>query len=148
MDFINQFFAQTTINSEVSEVSRISKTKELTTSNKKVGSFKANCTLIDRINESKRLAAKYPDRIPIICETDESTFNLDKTKYLVPGDLTIKQFMYVIRKRIKLAPEEAIFLYCAQNLPTTGTTIEELCRRNRDEDGFMYFVLTSENVFG
>jgi GABA(A) receptor-associated protein len=31
---------------------------------------------------------------------------IDKKKYLVPMDLTVGQFVYVIRKRIKLSPEK------------------------------------------
>jgi hypothetical protein len=37
--------------------------------------------------------------------------DLDKKKYLVPADLTVGQFVYVIRKRIKLSPEKAIFVF-------------------------------------
>jgi GABA(A) receptor-associated protein len=36
---------------------------------------------------------------------------IDKKKYLVPADLTVGQFVYVIRKRIKLSPEKAIFIF-------------------------------------
>ena len=40
-------------------------------------------------------------------------------RYLVPGDLTVGQFVYVIRKRIKLEPEKAIFIFVANVLPPT-----------------------------
>ena len=36
---------------------------------------------------------------------------IDKKKYLVPSDLTVAQFVYVVRKRVKLAPEKAIFIF-------------------------------------
>lgn len=42
-------------------------------------------------------------------------------RYLVPGDLTVGQFVYVIRKRIKLTPEKAIFIFVNNVLPPTGT---------------------------
>jgi GABA(A) receptor-associated protein len=42
-------------------------------------------------------------------------------RYLVPADLTVGQFVYVIRKRIKLTPEKAIFVFVRNVLPTTGT---------------------------
>ena len=41
-------------------------------------------------------------------------------RYLVPSDLTVGQFVYVIRKRIKLSPEKAIFIFAAGVLPPTG----------------------------
>lgn len=41
-------------------------------------------------------------------------------RYLVPSDLTVGQFVYVIRKRIKLSPEKAIFIFVKNVLPPTG----------------------------
>jgi hypothetical protein len=38
----------------------------------------------------------------------------------VPSDLTVGQFVYVIRKRIKLSPEKAIFIFVKNVLPPTG----------------------------
>ncbi len=46
--------------------------------------------------------------------------DIDKKKYLVPSDLTVGQFVYVIRKRIKLSPEKAIFIFVKNVLPPTG----------------------------
>lgn len=41
-------------------------------------------------------------------------------RYLVPADLTIGQFVYVVRKRIKLSAEKAIFIFVKNVLPPTG----------------------------
>lgn len=41
-------------------------------------------------------------------------------RYLVPADLTVGQFVYVVRKRIKLSPEKAIFVFVKNILPPTG----------------------------
>lgn len=41
-------------------------------------------------------------------------------RYLVPADLTVGQFVYVVRKRIKLSPEKAIFIFVKNILPPTG----------------------------
>ncbi len=43
-------------------------------------------------------------------------------RYLVPADLTVGQFVYVIRKRIKLSSEKAIFIFVKNVLPPTGTS--------------------------
>ena len=40
----------------------------------------------------------------------------------MPADLTVGQFVYVIRKRIKLSPEKAIFIFVNNVLPPTGTS--------------------------
>ncbi|KAI7985216.1 Autophagy-related protein 8e [Camellia lanceoleosa] len=42
-----------------------------------------------------------------------------QNKYLVPADLTVGQFVYVIRKRIKLSAEKAIFIFVDNVLPPT-----------------------------
>ena len=75
-----------------------------------------------RKSEAERIRQKYPDRVPVICEkADRSDIpDIDKKKYLVPADLTVGQFHYVIRKRIKLAPEKALFLFCSNSIPPNG----------------------------
>lgn len=42
------------------------------------------------------------------------------SRYLVPADLTVGQFVYVVRKRIDLSPEKAIFIFVKNTLPPTG----------------------------
>jgi hypothetical protein len=52
-------------------------------------------------------------------------FRLSFCRYLVPADLTVGQFVYVIRKRIKLSPEKAIFIFVRNVLPPSGEEIVE-----------------------
>lgn len=59
---------------------------------------------------------------------DPSCFESDPLlRYLVPADLTVGQFVYVIRKRIKLSPEKAIFIFVKAVLPATGTVARGVC---------------------
>ena len=98
------------------------------------------------------IRAKHPDRIPVIVhkrEGDASLPDIDKRKFLVPSDLTIGQFMYVIRKRIQLAPEQAIFLFVASGtLPPSVATLKAVYDQHCAEDGFLYMTYSGENVFG
>ena len=41
-------------------------------------------------------------------------------RYLVPADLSVGQFVYVVRKRIKLGAEKAIFVFVKNTLPSAG----------------------------
>merc|ERR1712045_363034 len=86
-------------------------------------SFKEEHTVDKRKSEAERIRAKYPDRVPVICEKSVRSDipDIDKKKYLVPADLTVGQFQYVIRKRIKLAPEKALFVFCANSIPPTAS---------------------------
>lgn len=112
--------------------------------------FKDEFTLDDRCNEAVKIMEKYPSRIPIIVEkNDKCTFqDIDKRKYLVPKDLSMHQFTFIIRKRIKLNPSQAIFLMINNTLCPSNTTIGEVYDEHHDEDGFLYVTYSSENTFG
>src|SRR6476620_1843239 len=78
--------------------------------NKIVFAFKEQFSNEARKSESQKIKLKYPDRVPTIVETS-SNLVIDKRKYLVPYDITLSQFMLIIRKRLKLTPEQAIFMF-------------------------------------
>ncbi|KAL2467126.1 Autophagy-related protein 8c [Abeliophyllum distichum] len=113
-------------------------------------SFKVEHPLERRQAESTRIREKYPDRIPVIVEKAEKSDvpNIDKKKYLVPADLTVGQFVYVVRKRIKLSAEKAIFVFVKNMLPPTGSLMSTIYEEYKDEDGFLYVTYSGENTFG
>lgn len=78
--------------------------------------------------------------VKVICEKVEKSdiATIDKKKYLVPADLTVGQFVYVIRKRIKLSPEKAIFIFVDEVLPPTAALMSSIYGEHKDEDGFLY----------
>ena len=86
----------------------------------------------------------------VICEKVEKSdiATIDKKKYLVPADLTVGQFVYVIRKRIKLSPEKAIFIFVDEVLPPTAALMSSIYDEHKDEDGFLYITYSGENTFG
>ncbi|MFS7934017.1 putative autophagy protein Atg8 ubiquitin [Helianthus anomalus] len=100
--------------------------------------------------ESTRIRDKYPDRVPVIVERAERSdlADIDKNKYLVPADLTVGQFVYVVRKRIKLSAEKAIFVFVKNVLPPTAALMSAIYEENKDEDGFLYMTYSGENTFG
>ncbi|XP_042942621.1 autophagy-related protein 8A-like [Carya illinoinensis] len=71
-----------------------------------------------------------------------------QARYLVPADLTVGQFVYVVRKRIKLSAEKAIFVFVKNTLPPTASLISAIYKENKDEDGFLYMTSSGENTFG
>ena len=114
--------------------------------------FKKKHTLEQRKNESSKIIEKYEDRIPIIVTKDPKCKSLDdinKNKFLAPTDLTLGQFLVVIRKRINLAESEALFVFVDESiLATTSQTIGTLYNAHKDEDGFLYIIYCAENTFG
>ncbi|XP_023730500.1 autophagy-related protein 8C-like [Lactuca sativa] len=65
-------------------------------------SFKLEHPLEKRKSEFSRIREKYPDRVSlrhfvIVEKAKKSDIpDIDKNKYLVPADLTIGQFVYVV----------------------------------------------------
>jgi GABA(A) receptor-associated protein len=114
--------------------------------------FKSKHPFDKRRVESAVIKIKYPDRIPVICEVSKQAaadgIVLDKSKYLVPNNLTMGQFIYVIRRRIKLDPEKALFIFINNTLPPTGSVISSLYKEHKDEDGFLYISVCLDSVFG
>jgi GABA(A) receptor-associated protein len=112
-------------------------------------SFKTLYSFEERFAESKRVLVKHDYRIPVICEKASSDLPcLDKTKYLVPIDLTIGQFIYIIRNRMKLPPQEALFLLVSRNMFSSATMLGTLYECYKDPDGFLYIQYCKENTFG
>jgi GABA(A) receptor-associated protein len=84
----------------------------------------------------------------VICEKVEKSdiATIDKKKYLVPADLTVGQFVYVIRKRIKLSPEKAIFIFVDEVLPPTAALMSSIYEEHKDEDGFLYITYVTHSI--
>ncbi|KAL6014447.1 hypothetical protein CA7LBN_003684 [Candidozyma auris] len=112
--------------------------------------FKDENPFDKRKSESTRILQRFKDRLPVICEKVENSDiqEIDKRKYLVPGDLTVGQFVYVIRKRIKLPSEKAIFIFVNDILPPTAALMSTVYEEHKDEDGFLYVLYSGENTFG
>ena len=115
-----------------------------------MSTFKNEHPYDKRVVEAKRVRSKYPDRVPIICEKvcESRIADIDKNKYLVPADLTVGQFIYVIRKRIKIRADEAIFIFINQMLPPTAALIGTVYEEQKDRDGFLYVTYSGEKTFG
>lgn len=122
-------------------------------SSNKTKSYKENISFNERKDESSRIKSKYPERVPCIVELSskikDKDINLDKNKYLVPNDLTCGQLLYIIRKRIKLGPEKALFMYVSEkDLPPSSSILSQIYQQHSDDDGFLYLKIESENTFG
>jgi GABA(A) receptor-associated protein len=114
--------------------------------------YKSKYKFESRLQESRNIREKFPGRVPVIIQKATRTNNdipiIDKNKFLVPLDLSVGQFIYVIRKRLSLPPEKAIFIFVNNSLPSTSMSLRELYNIYTDEDGFLYMEYCGEATFG
>lgn len=104
-----------------------------------------------RVAESTRILKKYPNRIPVIVEgsrLSKDKIVLDKNKYLAPSDITLHQFLYIIKRRVELKPEEAIFPFINNEAPMSSQLMGKLYKEHKDEDGFLKILIARESTFG
>ena len=114
-------------------------------------SYKDEFSFEKRLDESTKVKNKHSDRIPCIvekCHKCHKISSIDKKKFLVPNDLTMGQFIYIIRRRLKISPQEAIFIFVNDSIPSSSSSISEIYSKHKDLDGFLYFRYSSENTFG
>lgn len=107
-----------------------------------------------RLAEAERVMMKYPNRIPVIVEASNSIscdqrIVMAKKKYLVPNDINVGQFLFIIRKRIKMPPEKALFIFVGDShLVATNCLMERAYQEHGAKDRFLYMTVASENTFG
>jgi len=103
-------------------------------------------------HEADKIMQRYPDRIPIIISrsaTSKNTPEIDKSKFLVPVDLTVGQFLYVIRKRLKLDPAVGLYMFIDNTIACNTELIYKVYKESYDKDDhFLYAVYSCENTFG
>lgn len=113
--------------------------------------FKNKYPLKQRKIDCSQILLKYPDRIPVICEKHPYSRNapdIDKHKYLIGFDLTVGQFMSVIRKRMCLNPGVGLYIFINGLIPSNSSILHYLFLDHKDDDGFLYIYYDVENTFG
>lgn len=107
--------------------------------------------IADRQRESSNVIIKYPDRVPVIVDTnDNSSFNekLDKHKFVVPDTLSVSEFVIIIRKRLRIDSSKAIFVFCGNTILIGSMPIRQIYDKYKEEDGFLYLIYKAESTFG
>ncbi|XP_008053822.1 microtubule-associated proteins 1A/1B light chain 3C [Carlito syrichta] len=114
--------------------------------------FKQRKSLATRQEEVAGIRAKFPNKIPVIVERyprEKFLPLLDKTKFLVPQELTMTQFLSIIRSRMVLGATDAFYLLVNnKSLASMSVTMAEIYRDYKDEDGFVYMTYASQEMFG
>ncbi|XP_039973335.1 gamma-aminobutyric acid receptor-associated protein-like 1 [Xiphias gladius] len=112
--------------------------------------------------EGERVRAKHPDKIPVSMTTGLFINNM---LYLLRGeekvppplgqeeresasDLTVGQLCFLIRQRVSLRPEEALFFFVNNSLPPSSSPLSAVYEEHHEEDLFLYMTYSNESVYG
>ena len=94
----------------------------------------------------ERLMERHPGCVPVIIQS--RSCQMKKTKFLVPYETTVSDFIYVLRSYIPtLLPGDSLFLFVGHYLPTPTTTIQHLYIHH-EQDLILHMHLAKEEVFG
>jgi len=107
---------------------------------------------------SSDLRLKYPDKVPVVikrAKNSKNIKNLGEIKYLIQDYITVGQFIYILRKRIKLNEDEALYLYAVDSnskneyaLNGNSDMITIYNEYKNKDDSILYLKYAGENVFG
>lgn len=112
--------------------------------------FKSHTTFDERKIQSTAVMKKHPGRVPVyVYKNKNSKFDdIKKHKFLVPVDITVGQFIIIVRKNLQLKSDQAIFVFVNGVLPPTSALISAVYKQHADPDGFLYVSFSYESVFG
>jgi len=118
-----------------------------------INHFKENYNVLYTREEALRVRSKYPGRIPIIVNRSKNAGvdvpDIDKHKFLVPSELNMGQFQYVIRKRLALTADKALFIFVNGDIAPSSSLVSTIYDQYRDEETqFLYVTYAMENTFG
>ena len=121
-------------------------------------SFKKEFSLDQRISESNRILAKYPDRVPVIIECNDKELSslIKKKKFLVPRDISVSYLLGIIRGRVSIPSNKALFIFHDSRMLSSLSIIGEIYEQDREYkfnspeqyDKFLYINIAYESTFG
>ncbi|KAG5886291.1 hypothetical protein JTB14_001510 [Gonioctena quinquepunctata] len=109
-------------------------------------------TIEIRKEEVLAIRNRFPSKIPVIVQRfpkETHLPHLDKSKFLVPQEITMSQFQTIIRNRIRLNSNQALYLLVNnKSMMSLSLTMAEVYSEHVDVDGFLYVTYASQEVFG
>lgn len=99
--------------------------------------------------EVELIKEKYPKYIPILIRSKNNKIKLTKYKHLVNEEVTVSQFMTIIKKKISLKSYEAIYLFINNTIPQGSCSLNSLYKSHKDmETDMLIITVCKENTFG
>jgi len=93
--------------------------------------------------EAGKLREKYPNRIPVVVNTTGDLV-INRSKYLVPDDLTLGGRIIIKKKRINIKACEAIYIFINGKIYPSNMHLKTVCGKNN----FISVSIAKESTFG
>ena len=77
----------------------------------------------------------------------ETTYPLGKGRFIVSPDLPMASILQRVRKRMRLRPDQAIFMFADNTLISPQSLAREVHSKHAKE-GVLHLTCAKENVFG
>tara|TARA_Y100001936_G_C16086897_1_gene682424 strand:- start:2486 stop:2839 length:354 start_codon:yes stop_codon:yes gene_type:complete len=106
---------------------------------------------IKLMEDASTLMNKYPGRVPILMTKKfrDPLKDLDKTKYLIPKDMTFGEVLCVLRKRLQMPAYKALYVISHHGrLISSSSSVGVIYEKEKSIDGFLRLMYASENAFG
>lgn len=116
--------------------------------------YRERVSIQQRTAETANVRLRHPGKFPIIVERSlravAGTPTLVKCKYIVPGDITIAQFLMILRKNLKMDSSQGLFMFVGdlRLLPRANASVSEVYSEHASGDGLLYMEYTLESTFG
>ena len=114
--------------------------------------FKMKNSPEKRIEQFEKIKKEYQNKVPIIIERSQncSINKFIKTKYILSDDITMSEFIKIIREKLELEPERALFFLANGKYTVSGSEdLAQVYDKYKDsEDSFLYLTYSEEIVYG
>lgn len=98
---------------------------------------------------SQEILQAYQNKVPIIITSSpKSGIQLEKTKFIVPKNITLREFHCILLKYIQKNSKQSVMLFIDNTLPLNTESVSNLYSKHKSEDGFLYMTVSRENTFG
>lgn len=92
---------------------------------------------------------KIPIIIDLYDEPDtKDRIKLNNHKFIVSKNILVSEFIFKLRKNLNINSYESIFLISNNNLLNTNDLLNSVYEKNKDQDNFLYIIITIEKTFG
>ncbi len=93
-----------------------------------------------------RVLLKHPGHVPM--EVVFDSMKLPRKRYLLKPDMTVGQFMAVLRDRRVVKPCDGLFMMFGTVMPPVTASMNDMHSQHQDEAGMLVCTVCRERTFG